>query len=866
MKKSSIFIISFLFSFLASAQKQPLSYFLPEGAYDKRIPTPEQFLGWQIGEWHVSHDQVVAYMRELDRLSDRITIEEYSRSYERRPLMVLLITHPENHLRLREIQEEHSKLREPSISNSVNTATMPIIMYQGYSIHGNEASGVNAAMLMAYYYAASQSGEIEAILRNTVVLFDPSFNPDGLQRFSTWVNQHKNKNLTSDPSSREFNEVWPGGRTNHYYFDLNRDWLVAQMPESQGRVRLFQEWRPNILTDHHEMGTNSTFFFQPGVPSRVNPITPKLNQELTAKIGTFHAKALDKIGSLYYTKENYDDFYYGKGSTYPDAQGGIGILFEQASSRGHLQRSANGLLSFDFTIRNQVKTSFSTLHAAQELRIELLNYQRNFYKNAIDEANQDKRKFILFGDSQDNSKTYEFIKILLRNKIKVYENGASINVDKISFDKATSYIVPFNQTQYKLLRGIFDKQTTFSDSLFYDISAWTLPLAFNIPYSIYDGKDIKLGQEVLDVEKVKGQIVGRPSSYAYLMEWNDYLAPNALNALLNENLLVKVAMKPFKGTTNGNYKDFNYGTILIPVQQHARNPEAIKEILEHIAQKTGISFYPLESGLTIEGIDVGSPSFQTVSAPKVAILVGEGVAANDAGEAWHLLDQRYDMVVTNLEVDDITKTNLSNYTFIFMPDGNYNIISEVGKAKLREWISAGNTLFATGNGALSWLRDNNIGNIKLKAKKGSYNGKKGVTERLHKPYGNMENDLGAIKMDGAIFETDIDLSNPIGFGYTKNSLSVFQADTMIIEAPKNAYAIPLQFTERPLLAGYVHPTVLETMPYAAAMAIYGVGNGRVIATNINPNFRAFWYGTNKVFANSIFFGGLIGRNSVEKKE
>ena len=488
MRKSSIFIVSLLFSFLTLAQKQSLSYFLPEGEYDKKIPTPEQFLGWQIGEWHVSHDLLVAYMRELDRLSDRISIEIHGRTYEQRPLMVLFITHPDNHLRLREIKEEHAKLRDVLLSSNLNTTTMPIVLYQGYSIHGNEASGSNAAMLMAYYYAAFQSAAMEQTLRNTVILFDPSFNPDGMQRFSTWVNQHKNKNLTSDNASREYNEVWPGGRVNHYYFDLNRDWLVSQMPESQGRVRLFQEWCPNILTDHHEMGTNSTFFFQPGVPSRVNPITPKQNQELTAKIGAFHAKALDKIGSLYYTQENFDDFYYGKGSTYPDAQGAIGILFEQGSSRGHLQKSSNGLLSFDFTIRNQVKTSFSTLQAVQELRMELLNYQRDFYKNSATEAKDDKRKYIVFGDSRDKTKTFEFIKMLQRNKIKIYENGDNLTTDKKTFEKGNSFVIPFNQTQYKLLRGIFDKQTIFADSLFYDISAWTLPLAFDIPYSAYEGK------------------------------------------------------------------------------------------------------------------------------------------------------------------------------------------------------------------------------------------------------------------------------------------------------------------------------------------------------------------------------------------
>ena len=389
--KKLLFIVCLFLSCSLFGQKKLLSYYLSETVtYDKNIPTPEQFLGYQVGEQHVSHDQLVAYMRELDRLSDRITLEVVGRSYEYRPMMILTITSPENHRNLDKIKAEHVKLTDPSVSGSLDVSKMPIVVYQGHSIHGNEPSGANAGLLAAYYWAAAQGKEVEETLQNVVILFDPSFNPDGLQRFSQWVNMHKGKNLVSDPNNREFSEVFPYGRTNHYWFDLNRDWLVQQQPESQGRVRVFHDWKPNILTDHHEQGSNATFFFQPGVPARTNPFTPLKNQEMTGKIAAFHAKALDKIGSQYFTKENYDDFYYGKGSTYPDVQGSIGILFEQASSRGHAQRTLNGVLTFPFTIRNQLTTSFSTIEAAQALRVELLTYQRDFFKNASADAAKDK--------------------------------------------------------------------------------------------------------------------------------------------------------------------------------------------------------------------------------------------------------------------------------------------------------------------------------------------------------------------------------------------------------------------------------------------------------------------------------------------
>ena len=293
--------LAFLFmSQLVWAQDIDLSYYLPQDiTYDQSIPTPKEVIGHEVGEWHVTHDKLYYYMKELAEASDRVSITEYARSHENRPLVYLTITSEKNRENLEEIRLEHKKLTDPSESGSVDIDNMPVVIYQGNSIHGNEPSGGNGALATAYYLAAAQGAYIDDLLDNAIILLDPCYNPDGFQRFSSWVNSHKGKNLISDPNSREYNEVWPRGRTNHYWFDLNRDWLLLTHPESQGRIKHFHHWKPDILTDHHEMGSNSTFFFQPGIPSRTNPNTPKINQELTAEIATFHAAALDEIGSLY---------------------------------------------------------------------------------------------------------------------------------------------------------------------------------------------------------------------------------------------------------------------------------------------------------------------------------------------------------------------------------------------------------------------------------------------------------------------------------------------------------------------------------------------------------------------------------------
>ena len=380
MKHLYLLIFVGFSSFLQAQSQFDLSYYLPKNVtYNQDIPTPQSVLGFEVGEWHVTHDKLVEYMKLLSTVSNRITIEDRGKTFEGRPILLLTVTSPENHKNVDAIRTQHLKLIDYKQSNQLNTDAMPLVVYQGFSIHGNEPSGSNSSLILAYYLAAAEGDEIEELLKNTIILLDPSFNPDGLQRFAYWANTNKSDFLNMDPNDREFHEVWPGGRTNHYWFDMNRDWLPVQLPESRARIETYNNWMPNILTDHHEMGTNSTFFFQPGVQSRVHPLTPKLNQELTKEIGNYHAKALDNIGSLYFTEERYDDYYYGKGSTFPDINGGIGILFEQASSRGHAQETDNGLLTFPFTIRNQFTTALSTLKAAQEMRGKLLKYQKDFY-------------------------------------------------------------------------------------------------------------------------------------------------------------------------------------------------------------------------------------------------------------------------------------------------------------------------------------------------------------------------------------------------------------------------------------------------------------------------------------------------------
>jgi len=853
MKRISL-VCALLFLMSSLHAQKPLTYYLPDVEYDENIPTPEEVLGYQIGEWHLSHDRLYMYMRELAAASDRIMLQQFAYTYEDRPLIYLLITSPENHANIDEIKAQHVQLTDPDASSDLNTADMPSVVYQGFSIHGNEPSGSNAAPLVAYYLAAAQTEEVEELLDNVVVLLDPSFNPDGFHRFSTWVNTHKGINaLISDPQSREYNETWPRGRTNHYWFDLNRDWLPVQHPESQGRIANFHEWKPNILTDHHEMGSSSTFFFQPGVPQRTNPLTPQKNQDLTGEIAEFHAAALDEIGSLYYSQEGFDDFYYGKGSTYPDVNGSIGILFEQASSRGHYQQTVNGILDFPFTIRNQVTTALSTLEAAKSLRQELLDWQREFYQSAMKEAAEDVVKAYVFADPEDPAKVAEFLKILQQHKVKVHKLAKNANVEGKSFTADEAYVVPTNQPQYRLVKGMFGTMTSFKDSLFYDVSAWTLPLAFNLQYAELEGSSFAqnmLGDPLEDTEMMTEAPAF--SDYAYLIGWDGYFAPKVLNTLFDKGLRAKVNTAPF--TLGG--KNYDMGMILVPVQNQNHSPQEMHELMQELAAENHVKIEGVETGLTEEGIDLGSPSFDPLRQPKVVMVVDGGVSSYDAGEVWHLLDQRYHMPVTMIEADDMGGADLSDYNTLVMVGGYYGSISSGGLKNIKEWVQNGGVLIAT-ESATSWAKSQGLAYFEEK------NGES-EEEPTQRPYSKIGPDRGRDYIGGSIFEAKLDMTHPLAFGYNREILPVFKGNTRFFEPTRNPYAAPLRYTDEPLLSGYISAENLETIKNASAIVVSGTGRGRVICMADNPNFRAFWYGTNKLFANAMFFGNLISGAALER--
>ena len=823
---------------------QELAYYLPEGqAYNPRIPTPAQVLGFEVGAWHVTHDQQLRYLERLAAVSPRLRLDTIGYTYERRPLVHLIITAERHHGNLEAIRQAHVSACDPRqpAPTAAAQARLPVVVWMGYSIHGNEASGGQAALVVAYHLAAAQGPAMDSLLEQAVILLDPCFNPDGFQRFSSWVNSHRSLgSLDALPESREHREAWPGGRTNHYWFDLNRDWLPAQHPESQARLARFHAWKPHILTDHHEMGRNSTFFFQPGVPARNHPLTPDTVFALTHALARYHARALDAIGSLYYTEEGFDDFYYGKGSTYPDINGGVGILFEQASVRGHLVETDNGPLSFPFAIRNQVQTSLSTLAGAQGLRSRLRAHQRRFYEESLAWGSRQDTAAWLVPAGPDPARLEAFRELMVRHQVELraLPPGAGWPTGGLVIDLA--------QPQARLIRAMFEQRTQFRDSIFYDISAWTLPLAFGLEAQPLKRRELlALGNLSPASPAAPGRLHGTPGSvpYAWAFGWEGYYAPRTLDRLLAAGLRARVATQPFEGPDG---QVFARGTIVVPAQEQVLPAPAIAALLDARAQADFVQIYPLATGLTA-GVNLGSNRFRPLQRPRVILVVGEGVSAYEAGEAWHLLDYRFGLAVSLVSAEDLGRVPLHDFTALVMVGGNYGQLSLPGE-RLRDWLAQGGTLIATKT-ALNWLKREGLGRVELI--------RNPDPEPGPLPYGNKENLEGAQAIGGAICAAEWDLTHPLAFGYQQPKVSLLRNSRIVMESSDDPFGTPLRYTQAPLQSGYISAQNLERLAGTAVVNVAHIGQGHIVSITDNPNFRAFWYGTNKLFLNAIFFSQVI---------
>lgn len=818
------------------------------------VPQPKDILGFELGQQYVDWNDVLKYMEALAEHSDRVKMEVKGTTYENRPIVMMTITSPANMQNLEQIRKEHLQLTDASQQGPAkDISQMPVVVNLSHSVHGNEASAVNSSLATAYFFAASEDATIQKLLDNTVIVMVPGLNPDGINRFANWVNTTHSYNNVADLNSREFSESWPSSRTNHYWADCNRDWLMVQHPEGQTTVKMFLEWMPNVVSDHHEQGGDSKgFYFSPGHPLRTHPLTPQRNQELTVAITNSTAMALDDLGSPYFSKESYDDFYLGKGGAYGDVQGSVGLLYEQVASRGYLRPTATGLMPFHYTIRNQSFAAISTVYVSYMMKNDLLDYQRNFFVNSAKQAAKDPVKGYVFNSQGRKAIEYYFLKNMQHHGIEVHKLNKNVTLGGKTFKSDDSYIIPMNQKFYTKIKSIWENMTEFQDSLFYDISTWTFPHAFNLQYAEAGSTSGLVGEKVDEPTFQKGGIVGGKATYAYVFENKELFSHNLIADLLRKGIYVRISKRPFSFSGNGNTQTFGYGTAIVQLQNQPVNADELHQTIQESAERNGVEVHAFHTGL-MDDFDFGTPNNQLLKMPKVAMLVGRGMSASDCGEIWHMLDTRFGIPPTLIEFSTLHTRDLNAYNVIIVANGSpADQLSPEALPRLKEWVNNGGVLIATGRGYQVTNRAK-ITDFKPMANE-KEEGPKNNAEVEYKPYHSTEKASAGI--DGVIFNCNLDITSPLGYGYTNPNVAVMKNGTMVMDFTQMKGSSPMQYTKSPYLSGCVSPENIQRIANAPAAVVTRNGRGRVIWFADDLNYRSYWFGGTKIFMNAVYFGQL----------
>ena len=870
----SVLLLVWMLCSVAVAQTpaRATPFYPPEIDFDPDIPLPESVIGHPLGERIARNDLLVRYLRTLAEVSPRVAVEDIAHTHEGRPILGLIITSPENHQRLDAIKAAHVALSDPGSDQEVSP-DMPVVTWLNYGVHGAEVSATDSPMAVAYHLAAARGAEIEATLEQSVIILIAIFNPDGSSRMSAWNHMYGANVPVSDPRHQLHNTFWPGGRTNHYWFDLNRQWLILQHPEPRGWVAKFHEWRPNINADYHEMGENSTYYFHPGVPDRTFPYVPRRGMELLDAVADRPRSWLDSEQRLYYNEETFDNFYIGKGSTYPNMHASMGVLFEQAGSEGLLE-TPHGILSFRDNVRTQYRTSMEMIRAGVEMRGELLQFQRDFSRETPELAAGDEVKAYVFSSPGDPARAYHALDLLNRHQISVQRLNRDIEAGGMRFSAADSYLVQTDQAQYRMVKALFELITEFEDETFYDVSAWTLPLAFDFDYAPLDAGDIR-GDVVGGEVRAEFPVAPEPAEarFAYLFSWSNYYAPRALYRLLDAGVRPKVATKPFTATSSGGEAvNLEQGAILVPLGWEGGDLDdaEIHGLMRRIAAEDGITVHAVDSAHTpVAGMDLGSPSFANIPQPKVLLLVGEGIEAYDAGEVWHQLDARMNMPVHMIEKRHLGGADLAEYSHMVLVGGSHGDLSG-DLDEIDRWVRRGGTIVGIRQGA-RWAVDNILNRqamadasdsmaeveVEIEAGMGADTVTATATERFD--YAD-KNDIEAQAIiGGAIMLGDLDNTHPIGFGIHNREIASHRNTRIAFEPPENPWASLIRIPENPLLAGFASAESQAALAGKAMAIAERHGAGSVIAFADNPNFRAYFFGTNKLFMNSLFFSQAFNR-------
>jgi hypothetical protein len=812
------------------------------------ILSPEAFLGYSPGNRFTPHYQIVSYFEQVSKNAPQnIKFIEYGKTNENRPLTLAIVSSSENMDRLEQIRESNLQLAKLKPGNPGNPV---VIVWLSYNVHGNEPSSSEAAMETLYNLVTRHTNDW---LKNTVVIIDPCLNPDGRDRYVNWYNTTVGAKGNSNPYAREHDEPWPGGRVNHYYFDLNRDWAWQTQIETQERIKIYNQWMPQVHVDFHEQGINEPYYFAPAAEPFHEVITP-WQKEFQYVIGKNNAKYFDENGWFYFTKERFDLFYPSYGDTYPMYNGSIGMTYEQGGhSRGGLSivKDDGDTLTLTNRIRHHTTTGLSTVEASSNNAAKLLSNFQQYFTNSVNGNGSLYKSYILTDDNFD--KINELSKLFQTNGIQYQEiekaTGSGLNyftgkTEPVGLQKFSLEVNAF-QPKSILAKVLLEPTSKLSDTATYDITAWSLPYAYGIKaYASNTRLSVEKRKPAEPVTKIA------PTGYAYFIPYGSLKTAKTLAAL--EAAKVKLYINEKEITANG--KIFGKGTILLIKNENRKIWDQVITILE----TNNADVVAVSSGFADKGPDMGSPDIKNISAPKIACVSGEEAEAGASGEVWYFYEKQIGYPITLLNSDAVNGNVLKNFDVLIVPDGNYSFISNKDKLdEIKTWVKNGGRLIAMER-VVSQLATTDLG-LKLKKQddeKDEDKDRKTDNYNVLKKYENRDRDEIPNFIPGAIFEVQLDATHPLAFGYGNNYYTLKQNGTLI-EFNKDAWNVGV-IKKNNIVSGFAGYKVKEKIKDGTVIAVQNFGRGSVIYFVDDPIFRNFWQNGKLIFFNAAF---LVGNNA-----
>lgn len=799
----------------------------------QEVQSPSQFLGYELGSQFSRHADVVNYFEHVAENSDLVNYQQYGLTNERRPLTYAIISSEENIQNVESIKQKH--FASAGLTDANETSEKAIV-WLSYNVHGNEASSTEAAMKTLYELVT----EKKELLENTVVIIDPCVNPDGRDRYANWYNQVKATPFNISQFSAEHDEPWPGGRPNHYLFDLNRDWAWATQVETRQRLKIYNEWMPHIHVDFHEQDINDPYYFAPAAEP-FHEIITDFQRDFQTRIGKNHAKYFDDNGWLYFTGEQFDLLYPSYGDTYPTYMGAIGMTYEQA---GHgraglgVQTNEGYILTLKDRIEHHFTTGISTVEMASENAAELVSEFTDFFAGSDSE-------FKTYAMNGEKDKIKALTDLLDRHEIK-YSFANSGNIKGYSYQDSKggnlesseeTLLVSANQPKSKMIKVLFEPKAKLVDSLTYDITAWSLPYAY--------------GLETVASSKIIGGNSNNPESFeqntananatAFLSKWNSMEDARFLAELISNDIKVRFSEKQFRNSG----EDFNAGSLIISKSDNSSIENFQQKVVE-IANNMQRKLVATNTGFSDKGPDFGSGNIKIINKQKIGLLRGKQVSSLNFGEIWYFFEQDLKYPVIPLETGNLSAGVLDELNVLIMPSGNYSSFLDEDTLKMLEnWVRGGGKLIAIGD-AVSAFTDKESFGIKAKdSKKDSIK----TADKLV-PYSQREREYVKNMITGSIVKTSVDASHPLAFGYDDTYFSLKLSGDSYELLDKGYNVTYIQQPE--IVSGFAGSEAKKKLENSLIFGEENIGRGSIIYMVDNPLFRAFWENGKLFFTNALF--------------